>query len=54
MRLNRRVRDEISKVSEVAGYLWQRQWCERNAGKISLNLTGLIKIKKDYLRINKM
>lgn len=53
MRLNKHVLDEISKVSEVAGYLWQRQWCERNAGNISLNLTGLITIKKDDLRINR-
>ena len=40
MKLNKRVLLEISKVSEVAEYLWNRQWCERNAGNISLNLTG--------------
>lgn len=49
MNLNEEVRTEISKVSEVAGYLWQRQWCERNAGNISVNLTGLIDVKKDAL-----
>lgn len=33
------VREEIKKVSEVAGYLWQREWAERNAGNISVDLT---------------
>lgn len=41
MDLNKVVVQEIEKISEVAGYLWQRQWAERNAGNISLNLTGL-------------
>jgi rhamnulose-1-phosphate aldolase len=41
--------DEISKVSEVAGYLWQRGWCERNAGNISVNLTGLANIEDEDL-----
>lgn len=41
MELNRKVVEEIEKVSEVAGYLWQREWAERNAGNISVNLTGL-------------
>ncbi len=49
MDLNKEVLIEISKVSEVAGYLWQRQWCERNAGNISVNLTGLLDVKKDAL-----
>ncbi|SDQ13026.1 rhamnulose-1-phosphate aldolase [Pseudovibrio sp. Tun.PSC04-5.I4] len=30
---------EIKKVVEVAGYLWQREWAERNGGNISLDLT---------------
>lgn len=49
MKLNKRTLEEIAKVSEVAGYLWQRQWCERNAGNISVNLTGLIDIKLTHL-----
>jgi rhamnulose-1-phosphate aldolase len=58
MRLNKLVTEEIKKVSEVAGYLWQRQWRERNAGNISVNLTGLIDIKnsdtqgKTYVKTN--
>lgn len=31
---------ELKKVSKVAGYLWQREWAERNAGNISMNLTS--------------
>jgi rhamnulose-1-phosphate aldolase len=50
MRLNKLVTEEIKKVSEVAGYLWQRQWCERNAGNISLNLTGLVTVSEIDLK----
>ncbi len=28
----------ISEIAEVAGFLWQRGWAERNAGNISLQL----------------
>ena len=30
---------EIDKVAEVAGYLWQRGWAERNGGNITVNVT---------------
>jgi rhamnulose-1-phosphate aldolase len=33
------VQKEIDKVSEIAGYLWDREWAERNAGNISINLS---------------
>lgn len=33
------VQKEIAKVSEIAQYLWQREWAERNAGNISINLS---------------
>ncbi|BDD01944.1 rhamnulose-1-phosphate aldolase [Persicobacter psychrovividus] len=32
---------EINKVSQIAGYLWQREWAERNAGNISIDMTHL-------------
>ena len=35
-----RVHEELDKVSKIAGYLWNREWAERNAGNISLNLTS--------------
>lgn len=32
---------EIEKVAEVAGYLWQKGWAERNGGNITVNITAL-------------
>lgn len=29
----------IEQVAEVAGYLWQKGWAERNGGNITLNIT---------------
>jgi rhamnulose-1-phosphate aldolase len=37
------VQQELKQVSKVAGYLWQREWAERNAGNISMNLTSFFK-----------
>ena len=30
---------EIDAVAEVAGYLWQKGWAERNGGNITVNIT---------------
>lgn len=30
---------EVNQVAEVAGYLWQKGWAERNGGNITLNIT---------------
>lgn len=30
---------EIDKVAEVAGYLWEKGWAERNGGNITINVT---------------
>ncbi|MCL1937540.1 MAG: rhamnulose-1-phosphate aldolase [Candidatus Azobacteroides sp.] len=30
---------KINEVAEVAGYLWQKGWAERNGGNITVNLT---------------
>ena len=30
---------EIDKVAEVAGYLWEKGWAERNGGNITINMT---------------
>lgn len=39
-------RPELSKkvweVAEVAGYLWQKGWAERNGGNITINITDLV------------
>lgn len=36
---NNSISEAISKISEVAGYLWERGWAERNGGNISYNIT---------------
>ena len=32
----------IEQVAEVAGYLWQNGWAERNGGNITVNVTELV------------
>lgn len=36
------VSDELNRIAEVAGFLWQRGWAEANGGNISVNLTHLM------------
>ena len=38
----------IAQMAEVAGYLWNRGWAERNGGNIVINITDLV---PDPLRI---
>ena len=33
---------EIDKTAEVAGYLWQNGWAERNGGNITVNITEYV------------
>ena len=33
---------EVNQVAEVAGYLWQKGWAERNGGNITVNVTDCI------------
>ena len=33
---------EIGKIAEVAGYLWEKGWAERNGGNISVNITEYV------------
>ena len=33
---------EVLKVAEVAGFLWQKGWAERNGGNITVNVTDQI------------
>ncbi|GAA3650259.1 rhamnulose-1-phosphate aldolase [Flavivirga jejuensis] len=46
------VEKELKKISKIAGYLWQREWAERNAGNISMNLTSFFK-KEDIIKKTK-
>lgn len=42
LKSNKKVTRVIKDVAELADYLWQRGWAERNAGNISYNLSGMI------------
>ncbi len=33
---------EVAKVAEVAGYLWEKGWAERNGGNITVNITEFV------------
>ena len=33
---------EVEKIAEVAGYLWQNGWAERNGGNITVNVTEFV------------
>lgn len=36
------LKKSVYDVAEVAGYLWQKGWAERNGGNITVNVTGYI------------
>jgi len=41
--LNRpELKKQIDEIAEVAGYLWQKGWAERNGGNITVNVTELM------------
>ncbi len=33
---------EVAKAAEVAGYLWEKGWAERNGGNITVNITEFV------------
>lgn len=39
---NNALRHEVEQVAEVAGYLWEKGWAERNGGNITVNVTDAI------------
>lgn len=39
MKYNDRLKEIIGETAEVAGYLWEKGWAERNGGNISYNVT---------------
>jgi rhamnulose-1-phosphate aldolase len=42
IKANRKLRKLILDISEIAGFMWEKGWAERNAGNISVNITSLI------------
>lgn len=41
MEYNEKLQSRIDEVAEVAGYLWEKGWAERNGGNISYNITDV-------------
>jgi rhamnulose-1-phosphate aldolase len=41
LKSNKALKSVVRETSEIAGYLWQRGWAERNAGNISVNITDI-------------
>lgn len=41
--INKKIKQIILELAEVASFLWQRGWAERNAGNISVNISQLVK-----------
>ena len=39
---NKKLQELIQDVAELANYLWQKGWAERNAGNISINLCDIL------------
>lgn len=37
-----KIRNVLTEMAEIAQYLWERGWAEKNAGNISINITGLV------------
>lgn len=42
MKYNEKLQSRIDEVAEVAGYLWEKDWAERNGGNISYNITDVV------------
>ncbi|MDP4267430.1 MAG: rhamnulose-1-phosphate aldolase [Bacteroidota bacterium] len=41
--INKQSQDIFDAVKDIAGFIWQKGWGERNAGNISINITSEIK-----------
>ncbi len=39
---NKKIAKTIREVADLANYLWQKGWAERNAGNISVNLSEIL------------
>ena len=40
--INKKLNEQLEEVAEIAGYLWEKGWAERNAGNISINISDII------------
>ncbi|MDR2414853.1 MAG: rhamnulose-1-phosphate aldolase [Odoribacteraceae bacterium] len=39
---NKQLTATVAEIAEVAGYLWNKGWAERNGGNISVNITSIL------------
>ena len=46
---NKILMSRIDRIAEVAGYLWEKGWAERNGGNISVDLTDVANAKEKAL-----
>ena len=44
------LRKKVYEVAEVAGYLWQKGWAERNGGNITINVTDFVNSEICHLK----
>jgi rhamnulose-1-phosphate aldolase len=49
MKLNDKLKEQLEEVAEIAGYLWEKGWAERNAGNISINISDRIGLENKNL-----
>ncbi len=42
--------EKITQCSRIAGYLWQKEWAERNAGNISINFSDFYSPEEGLLK----
>jgi rhamnulose-1-phosphate aldolase len=47
---NDNLNEVIASVAEIAGYMWEKGWAEKNAGNISVNLKGILDISVSNIR----
>jgi rhamnulose-1-phosphate aldolase len=40
--INSELKKQLDEIAEIAGYLWEKGWAERNAGNISINISDII------------
>ena len=51
---NPELKHQIDQVAEVAGYLWQKGWAERNGGNIVINVTDQINLQLSTTNYSKL
>ncbi len=49
LELQPNLRQKVAQVAQVAGYLWQKGWAERNGGNITINVTEYVNEDADKM-----